>query len=323
MDTEEAECPADRPSVTDDARAESERRYNSAALHSDLTYPAHALESHRRGAFVAGAEWAAGRAETTTEPCCAHPKCPGGSLCCCQDDPADRPSVTDDARATFDARFQHYDGYTSPARQDDLYRVFQSGMQYADSLARHTPGCSAVWMAVGGCTCAEQEAAARAETQSTTDGVTRMTIRAMSTHKVSSQAGVASMRAGRVYSIGADGVPREKQPQRLPTRDDIATKAGLTAALPHLEAALQAHIAEKGKQMTDHYAETNRLIDGLHNLEGHNADFDMALAQTHAVLALAEQQRIANLIAYMEHATGDGYELLHNIIFDALRIETP
>src|SRR5690625_387897 len=131
MDTEEAECPADRPSVTDDARAESERRYNSAALHSDLTYPAHALESHRRGAFVAGAEWAAGRAETTTEPCCAHPKCPGGSLCCCQDDPADRPSVTDNARATFDARFQHYDGYTSPARQDDLFRVFQSGMQYA------------------------------------------------------------------------------------------------------------------------------------------------------------------------------------------------
>src|SRR5690625_4490393 len=45
--------------------------------------------------------------------------------------PADRPSVTDNARATFDARFQHYDGYTSPARQDDLFRVFQSGMQYA------------------------------------------------------------------------------------------------------------------------------------------------------------------------------------------------
>lgn len=51
--------------------------------------------------------------------------------------------------------------------------------------------------------------------------------------------------------------------------------------------------------MTDHYAETNRLIDGLHNLEGHNADFDMALAQVHATLALAEQQRIANLIALL------------------------
>src|SRR5699024_1567204 len=51
--------------------------------------------------------------------------------------------------------------------------------------------------------------------------------------------------------------------------------------------------------MTDHYAETNRLIDGLHNLEGHNADFDMALAQVHATLELAEQQRIANLIALL------------------------
>src|SRR5690625_2461471 len=34
--------------------------------------------------------------------------------------------------------------------------------------------------------------------------------------------------------------------------------------------------SERNHQMTDHYAETNRLIDGLHNLEGHNADFDMA-----------------------------------------------
>ena len=34
-------------------------------------------------------------------------------------------------RAAFEARFRHYDGYTSPARQDDLFEVFQTGMQYA------------------------------------------------------------------------------------------------------------------------------------------------------------------------------------------------
>ena len=60
-----------------------------------------------------------------TDHCCAHPKCPGGSLCCCQGQPDPIE------RAVFDSRFQHYDGYKSPARQDDLFRVFQSGMQYA------------------------------------------------------------------------------------------------------------------------------------------------------------------------------------------------
>src|SRR5690625_876096 len=44
---------------------------------------------------------------------------------------AGRPSVTDNARATSHARVRPDDGYTSPARQDDLFRVFQSGMQYA------------------------------------------------------------------------------------------------------------------------------------------------------------------------------------------------
>lgn len=34
-------------------------------------------------------------------------------------------------RAAFDSRFRYYDGYTSPARQDDLFEVFQTGMQYA------------------------------------------------------------------------------------------------------------------------------------------------------------------------------------------------
>lgn len=82
--------------------------------------------------------------------------------------------------------------------------------------------------------------------------------------------------------------------------------------------------------MTDHYTEANRLIDGLHNLEGHNADFDMALAQVHATLALAEQQRIANLIALNEQWEDTGYPcldagspMLRPDIARALRIETP
>ena len=61
---------ADRPSVTDDARAEAERHY--PALNADdeaLTYPRSAVREHARGGFVKGYEagWAAGRAEATTE----------------------------------------------------------------------------------------------------------------------------------------------------------------------------------------------------------------------------------------------------------------
>lgn len=62
---------ADRPSVTDNARAEAERHY--PALNADdeaLTYPRSAVREHARGGFVKGYEagWtaalAAGRAET-------------------------------------------------------------------------------------------------------------------------------------------------------------------------------------------------------------------------------------------------------------------
>lgn len=35
------------------------------------------------------------------------------------------------AREAFNQRFQHYDGYRTEARQDDLFTVFKSGMQYA------------------------------------------------------------------------------------------------------------------------------------------------------------------------------------------------
>lgn len=37
------------------------------------------------------------------------------------------------ARAEFTRRFEHFDGYRSEARQDDLFTVFKSGMQYASA----------------------------------------------------------------------------------------------------------------------------------------------------------------------------------------------
>ena len=44
---------------TDAARAEAERRNPPIDRHpDDLTYPRAALREHKRGAFVAGAEWA-------------------------------------------------------------------------------------------------------------------------------------------------------------------------------------------------------------------------------------------------------------------------
>ena len=100
--------------------------------------------------------------------------------------------------------------------------------------------------------------------------------------------------------------------------------------------------------MTDHYAEARRRLRGLNEYqeaEGLN-DFtilSVALeAQVHATLALAEQQRIANVIALWqdEDASGtsqeassalvkresvsEGYGLkLRPEIARALRIETP
>ena len=60
---------ADRPSVTDNARAEAEKRWPRLyGPEETLTYPREAVREHTRGGFVAGykAGWAAGRAETTT-----------------------------------------------------------------------------------------------------------------------------------------------------------------------------------------------------------------------------------------------------------------
>lgn len=95
-----------------------------------------------------------------------------------------------------------------------------------------------------------------------------------------------------------------------------------------------------------HYAEANRLIDELHDWQSREGETDTAMltvaleAQAQAALALAEQQRIANLIAlthvdstkaveqadyalYTRTSTPGGIELpLRPEIVHALRIET-
>ena len=77
--------------------------------------------------------------------------------------------------------------------------------------------------------------------------------------------------------------------------------------------------------MTDHYTEASRLINGLEILVGQNEGLDSVLAQAHATLALAEQQRIANLIALAEADSEYGHIALEKFpeIARALRIETP
>src|SRR5690625_2877297 len=57
-----------RPTVTDAARAEAVRRW--PRLHGPeetLTYPREAVREHARAGFIQGAEWAADRAEMTTD----------------------------------------------------------------------------------------------------------------------------------------------------------------------------------------------------------------------------------------------------------------
>ena len=57
--------PAVRPSVTDDARAEADRRWGDRRTSDRL--PMDWLDEGMASGFVLGAQWAAGRAETTTE----------------------------------------------------------------------------------------------------------------------------------------------------------------------------------------------------------------------------------------------------------------
>ena len=57
---------ADRPTVTDDARAEAMSRYSFGTYHGQMVQW-HDAKKLAVDAFIAGAEWAAARAETTTD----------------------------------------------------------------------------------------------------------------------------------------------------------------------------------------------------------------------------------------------------------------
>ena len=59
---------ADRPPVTDNARAEAERRWGDRRTSDRL--PSDWLDEGMASGFVLGAQWAAGRAETTTACTC-------------------------------------------------------------------------------------------------------------------------------------------------------------------------------------------------------------------------------------------------------------
>lgn len=69
--------------------------------------------------------------------------------------------------------------------------------------------------------------------------------------------------------------------------------------------------------MTDHYAEANRavnqVLDYSETDENTGALVSILAAQVHATLALAEQQRIANLIALASLPNLNGFE---NEIYD-------
>lgn len=65
-----------------------------------------------------------------------------------------------------------------------------------------------------------------------------------------------------------------------------------------LHAAADAHAEawDKAKRI-DNAAEVNKHLSNWKHLVGNNLEVDMQMAQVYATLALAEQQRIANLIA--------------------------
>ena len=65
-ETRRGKTPADRPTVTDDARAEAMSRYSFGTYHGQMVQW-HDAKKLAVDAFIAGAEWAVARAETTAE----------------------------------------------------------------------------------------------------------------------------------------------------------------------------------------------------------------------------------------------------------------
>lgn len=77
----------------------------------------------------------------------------------------------------------------------------------------------------------------------------------------------------------------------------------------------------------DHAAEARKRIDEAHAglASGDRgsrkaATLDYLEANAHATLALVNEQRIANVLAYLDHAEGDEYERLHDDIKKGLGI---
>lgn len=66
----------------------------------------------------------------------------------------------------------------------------------------------------------------------------------------------------------------------------------------------------------DHAAKARDALATAHDFAGGEefafADLTLKAAQVHATLALVEQQRIANVLAYLDHAEGDEYERLND-----------
>ncbi|WP_019148802.1 hypothetical protein [Timonella senegalensis] len=60
-----------------------------------------------------------------------------------------------------------------------------------------------------------------------------------------------------------------------------------------------------------------------HKGDINRANLCVAMAQAQATLALAQQQRIANMIAFLEYADGDTYEPQWQAINEALKLGDP
>lgn len=68
----------------------------------------------------------------------------------------------------------------------------------------------------------------------------------------------------------------------------------------------------------DHAAEARDALTTAHDFAGDEefafADLTLKAAQVHATLALVNEHRIANVLAYLDHAEGDEYGRLHDDI---------
>src|SRR5690625_5186065 len=120
---------ADRPSVTDDARAEADRRWGDRRTSDRL--PSDWLDEGMASGFVLGAQWAAGRAETTTSVIHLSNPDDGASFC---DQPVTIITEAGDTRPMCQTchrgamKHAHRRAETTTATTEDAARVlYESG----------------------------------------------------------------------------------------------------------------------------------------------------------------------------------------------------